>query len=181
VIDWLNGRTKGVNQDGVEVKASWHNGKTGLIGKSYDGTLANAVAASGVEGLSTIVPISAIASYYDYTRTNGVIQRGNNYLASLSNTVTNPDRRAYCKPVRDFLDANDGDENGDYSDFWAVRDYLKDLDKVKASVFITHGIQDENVRADHFSKWWYGLKERNVPRKLWILRQGHVDPFDGRR
>ena len=37
------------------------------------------------------------------------------------------------------------------------------------------------MRADHMSKWWYGLKERNVPRKLWILRQGHVDPFDGRR
>ena len=181
MIDWLNGRIPGVDKNGNPVVASWHNGKTGLIGKSYDGTLANAVAASGVEGLSTIVPISAIASYYDYTRTNGVIQRGNNYLASLSNTVTNPDRRDYCKPVRDFLDANDGDENGDYSDFWAVRDYLKDLDKVKASVFITHGVQDENVRADHFSKWWYGLKARNVPRKLWILRQGHVDPFDGRR
>ncbi len=37
------------------------------------------------------------------------------------------------------------------------------------------------MRADHFSKWWYGLKERDVPRKLWIMRQGHVDPFDGRR
>jgi X-Pro dipeptidyl-peptidase len=181
VIDWLNGRTKGVDKDGVEVKADWHNGKTGLIGKSYDGTLANAVAASGVDGLTTIVPISAIASYYDYTRTNGVVQRGNHYLQSLASTVTNPDRRAYCKPVRDELDANDGDATGDYSDFWAVRDYLKDLDKVKASVFITHGIQDENVRADHFSKWWYGLKARGVKRKLWILRQGHVDPFDGRR
>ena len=90
------------------------------------------------------------------------------YLQSLASAVTNPDRRDYCKPVRDVLDANDGDENGDYSDFWAVRDYLKDLDKVKVSVFITHGIQDENVRADHFSKWWYGLKARNVPRTLWI-------------
>ena len=37
------------------------------------------------------------------------------------------------------------------------------------------------MRADHLSKWWYGLKERDVPRKLWIMRQGHVDPFDGRR
>ena len=37
------------------------------------------------------------------------------------------------------------------------------------------------MRADHFSKWWYGLKDRGVPRKLWIMRQGHVDPFDGRR
>src|SRR4029079_1386716 len=138
-------------------------------------------AASGVEGLTTIVPISAIASYYDYTRTNGVIQRGNNYLASLALAVTNPDRRDYCAPVRAQLDANDGDENGDYSDFWAVRDYLKDLDKVKASVFITHAVQDASVVAAHCSKWWYGLKERNVPRKLWILRQGHVDPFDGRR
>ena len=29
-----------------------------MIGKSYDGTLANGVAATGVEGLKTIVPIS---------------------------------------------------------------------------------------------------------------------------
>jgi X-Pro dipeptidyl-peptidase len=181
VIDWLNGRTPGVDKDGNPVVASWHNGKTGLIGKSYDGTLANAVAASGVDGLTTIVPISAIQSYYDYTRTNGVVQRGNNYLASLANTITNPDRRAHCAPIRDELSANDGDEHGDYTDFWAVRDYLKDVHKVRASVFITHGIQDENVRADHMSKWWYGLKANNVPRKLWILKQGHVDPFDNRR
>src|SRR5690349_6541932 len=112
VIDWLNGRTKGVDKNGVEVKADWHNGKSGLIGKSYDGTLANAVAASGVDGLTTIVPISAIASYYDYTRTNGVIQRGNHYLASLANTVTNPERRDYCLPVRNELNANDGGAHG---------------------------------------------------------------------
>jgi X-Pro dipeptidyl-peptidase len=181
VIDWLNGRIPGKYADGSPATATWHNGKTGLIGKSYDGTLANAVAASGVEGLTTIVPISAIASYYDYTRTNGVIQRGNSYLSTLARDITNPDRRDYCLPIRNELAANDGDEHGDYTDFWAVRDYLKDLDKVKASVFITHGVQDENVRADHYSKWWYGLKARNVPRKLWIMRQGHVDPFDGRR
>ena len=29
-----------------------------MIGKSYDGTLANGVAATGVEGLKTIVPVS---------------------------------------------------------------------------------------------------------------------------
>ena len=46
VIDWLNGRAAGVDKDGTPVVAPWHNGKTGLIGKSYDGTLANAVAAS---------------------------------------------------------------------------------------------------------------------------------------
>ena len=44
-----------------------------MIGKSYDGTLANAVAATGVKGLETIVPISAIGSWYKYQRTNGVV------------------------------------------------------------------------------------------------------------
>ena len=181
VIDWLNGRARGVDKNGTEVVATWHNGKTGLIGKSYDGTLANAVAASGVDGLSTIVPISAIQSYYDYTRTNGVIQRGNSYLVTLANAITDEADLPGCAHIRAELAANDGDEHGDYTDFWRVRDYLPDVDKVKASVFITHGIQDENVRADHMSKWWYALKERGVPRKLWILRQGHVDPFDNRR
>ena len=70
-----------------------------MIGKSYDGTLANAAAATGVDGLTTIVPISAISSWYDYTRSNGVIQRGGSYPSSLANTVTNPDRRAYCAAI----------------------------------------------------------------------------------
>ena len=33
------------------VTADWHNGSAAMIGKSYDGTLANGVAATGVEGL----------------------------------------------------------------------------------------------------------------------------------
>ena len=41
-IDWLNGRRPGYDKDGNLVAASWHNGRTGMIGKSYDGTLANA-------------------------------------------------------------------------------------------------------------------------------------------
>ncbi|NHC13765.1 Xaa-Pro dipeptidyl-peptidase [Motilibacter deserti] len=181
VIDWLNGRARAFDAAGTEQFATWDNGKSALIGKSYDGTLANAVAASGVEGLTTIVPISAISSYHDYTRSNGVILRGNNYLASLANTVTNPERRGYCKPVRDVLDANDGDETGDYSQFWEVRDYLKDVKKVKASVFVYHGLNDDNVMPDHFSKWWYALAKQGVPRKIWLSQEGHVDPFDSRR
>ena len=42
-----------------------------MIGVSYNGTLANAVAATGVRGLTTIVPIAAISSWYDYYRANG--------------------------------------------------------------------------------------------------------------
>jgi X-Pro dipeptidyl-peptidase len=48
-------------------------------------------------------------------------------------------------------------------------------------VFVIHGINDFNVKPDHFSKWWYGLQENDVPRKLWLTQTGHIDPFDFRR
>ncbi|MFE9201419.1 Xaa-Pro dipeptidyl-peptidase [Micromonospora sp. NPDC007230] len=180
-IDWLNGRRPGYDAAGREVVADWHNGRTGMIGKSYDGTLANAAAASGVDGLTTIVPISAISSWYDYSRSNGLVTRANNYSGSLANTVTNPARRAYCAPVRTALGQGGDDVTGDYSDFWAERDYVPHADRVKASVFVVHGINDDNVRPDHFSKWWEALGAQGVPRKLWMTGTGHVDPFDFRR
>ncbi len=178
-IDWLNGRIPGTDHLGGAALADWHNGKTGMIGKSYDGTLANGVASTGVEGLSTIVPISAISSWYDYSRSNG-IRFNTNYPASLSNTVTNASRRAHCAEVRSILSATDGDETGDYTEFWVERDYNKDAKNVRSSVFVVHGLQDNNVKADHFSKWWYALPS-HVQKKLWLTRTGHIDPFDFRR
>ena len=178
-IDWLQGRRTAHDKNGNVVAAGWHTGKAGMIGKSYDGTLANAAASTGVEGLTTIVPISAISSWYDYTRSNGVIQRGGSYPSSLANTVTNPDRRAYCAATRAMMAATDGDEHGDYTPFWAERDYVPNADNVDASVFVVHGTNDENVRPDHFSKWWKELK--HTRRKLWLTQTGHIDPFDFRR
>ena len=151
-----------------------------MIGKSYDGTLANGAASTGVEGLSTIVPISAISSWYDYTRSNGVVTRSNSYPSSLSNTVTDPARRAHCAAVRATMALTDGDETGDYTPFWVERDYNPDAGNVRASVFVVHGLQDDNVMPDHFSKWWDALPS-NVARKLWLTRTGHIDPFDFRR
>ncbi|MEU3456318.1 Xaa-Pro dipeptidyl-peptidase [Micromonospora sp. NPDC006766] len=180
-INWLNGRTAGRNAAGQAVKATWHNGKTGMIGKSYDGALAEATAVTGVSGLTTIVPIGGVSEWYDYTRSNGLVTRGNHYPASLSNTVTNSNRRAYCKPVRDALSVEDGDATGDYTSFWNERSYVKKANKIKASVFMVHGLNDDNVKPDHMSKFWYALAENNVPRKLWLSQEGHVDPFDFRR
>ena len=54
VIDWLNGRAPGHDNDGNPVTAPWHNGNAAMIGKSYDGTPANGLAATGVDGLTTI-------------------------------------------------------------------------------------------------------------------------------
>jgi X-Pro dipeptidyl-peptidase len=180
-IDWLNGRVPGYDKDGNLVVADWHNGKTGMIGKSYDGTLANATAATGVDGLTTIVPISAISSWYDYTRSNGIRLMGPNYPSFLSNAVTNPSRRALCATFRNILNATDGDETNDYTPFWAERDYNPHVGNVKASVFVVHGVNDNNVKPDHFGKWWAGLRQAHVERKIWLTLTGHVDPFDFRR
>src|SRR6185503_7105120 len=180
VVDWLNGRTLGVDGAGNPVVADWHNGKSGMIGKSYDGTLANGVAATGVAGLETIVPISAISTWYRYSRMGG-IRFNTHYPASLASAVTNVNRRAACAASRTAMSAADGDDTGDMNAFWDDRDYLSDVGNVHASVFATHGLQDDNVRPDHLAEWWEGLKANGVPRKLWLLREGHVDPFESRR
>ncbi|MER6576859.1 Xaa-Pro dipeptidyl-peptidase [Nonomuraea sp. NPDC001023] len=185
VIDWLNGRAKAVRADGTPAVADWTTGDAAMIGKSYDGTLANAVAATGVEGLKTIVPISAISSWYKYQRSNGVVYNYD-YASWLTNYV-DTDPEAKCQAVRDRMDAEDGDDTGDYNAFWNERDYLKgllgDVSKVRASVFVVHTVNDLNVRPDNFSAWWQALAQRNVPRKIWVGQYQHVDPFDfeGRR
>lgn len=180
VVDWLQGRAPGHYAGGEAATATWHNGKAGMIGKSYDGTLANGVAATGVVGLTTIVPIAGISDWYGYSRTNG-IRHNTDYPASLSNTVTNPDRRALCAPTRTAMSAVDGDETGDVNAFWAERDYTTDIDKVTASVFAVHGLNDDNVRMSQLGDYWDALSERDVPRKIWLSRLGHVDPFEYNR
>lgn len=185
VIDWLNGRATAYSADGTTVTADWATGKAAMIGKSYDGTLANAVAATGVEGLETIVPISAISSWYRYQRSNGVIFNYN-YMSYLSRVI-DTDPAAKCAAKRAQLDIDADDGTGDYNDFWAERDYiagtLGDASKVRASVFVAHTVNDLNVKPDHFSAWWQALADRNVPRKIWVGQYQHVDPFDfeGRR
>ncbi|TGO03927.1 Glycerol-3-phosphate ABC transporter, periplasmic glycerol-3-phosphate-binding protein [Serinibacter arcticus] len=180
VVDWLNGRVPGFDADGAPVDATWHNGKSAMFGKSYDGTLANGVAATGVEGLETIVPIDAITQWYRYSRTNG-IRHNTHYPQSLSNTVTNPERRELCAPTRAIMNEVDGDTDGDVNDFWQERNYQLDADNVTAAVFAIQGLNDDNVRMSQFNEWWDALAANDVPRKVWLPRQGHIDPFDFRR
>ncbi|WP_427037112.1 Xaa-Pro dipeptidyl-peptidase [Cytobacillus pseudoceanisediminis] len=180
VIDWMNGRAKAWDQDNNEVKADWTTGNVGMIGKSYDGTLANGVAATGVEGLKTIVPIGAISSWYNYYRYEGLTYY-NNGPGGLASRVASSSRKDVCKPVFDRLNAEADDPSGDYNEFWDERNYVKDVKNVKASVFAVHGLNDFNVKMNHLADWWLALSKEEVPRKLWLTQTGHVDPFDFRR
>ncbi|HEX2130131.1 MAG TPA: Xaa-Pro dipeptidyl-peptidase [Actinophytocola sp.] len=180
VIDWLNGRGKATYADGTPARATWTTGKVGMIGKSWDGSVANGVAATGVEGLETIVPIAAISSWYDYYRDNGAIYTADFGPAWLSGYV-NGRPPEVCQPVRDALLAGSANETGNYNAFWHERNFVPDARKVKASVFVAHGINDLNVETKHFAQWWDALARHGVPRKIWLGQPGHVDPFDFRR
>ncbi|RBP92915.1 X-Pro dipeptidyl-peptidase [Cytobacillus firmus] len=180
VIDWMNGRAKAWDKNNNEVKADWTTGNVGMIGKSYDGTLANGVAATGVEGLKTIVPIGAISSWYNYYRYEGLTYY-NNGPGGLASRVASSSRKDACRPVFDRLNEEADDPSGDYNEFWDERNYVKDVKNVKASVFAVHGLNDFNVKMNHLADWWIALSKEEVPRKLWLTQTGHVDPFDFRR
>ncbi|MFI5936593.1 Xaa-Pro dipeptidyl-peptidase [Actinoplanes sp. NPDC051494] len=178
-IDWLNGRAPGFAADGTRVTAkAWTTGKVGMIGKSWDGSVANGVAATGVKGLETIVPIAAISSWYDYMRYNGTL-RTRNYPNYLQGYVS--DRIAECAAVTSSLAGDSAEDTGDYNSYWRARDYRPSASKVRASVFVVHGVNDLNVATPQFSKWWDELADAGVPRKIWLHQTGHVDPFDVRR
>lgn len=181
VIDWLNGRARAytARTGGERTRAGWSNGRTGMIGKSYDGTIANGVAATGVKGLRTIVPISAITSWYDYYFAQGapLYDSGPEWL---SDYVESPEARERCAAVQRRL-VEQAPRTGDLTRLWTERDYVKDAGKVKASVFAVHGMQDLNVRTKHLGQWWDALAAHGVERKIWLSQTGHVDPFDYRR
>ena len=189
VIDWLNGRARGFDEQGNRVSADWTTGAVGMTGVSYNGTLPNQVATTGVEGLETIIPVSAISSWYDYYRANGLVvaphseTQGvgeNAYLGEDTDVLADfiggsrmDDRCAGTIPA--LLRAQDR-VTGDWNAFWEARDYLDDVRRIRASVFVVHGLNDWNVKTKAFAEWWYRLDRYGVERKIWLHNGGHGGP-----
>ena len=191
-IDWLNGRARGFDDAGNPVSADWTTGDVGMVGTSYNGTLPNQVATTGVEGLKTIIPVSAISSWYDYYRANGLVVAphsntngagDNGYLGEdtdvLGDYIGGPrmeDPNGKCRFMHDYLLNEQDRVTGDYSAFWAARDYLGKVDRITASVFVVHGLNDFNVKTKAFAEWWYRLAANGVERKIWLHNGGHGGP-----
>ncbi len=180
VVDWLNGRAKGYDTTGAPVTADWTTGAVGMTGVSYNGTLPNQVATTGVKGLRTIVPVAAISSWYDYYRANGLVVAPGGYQGEDADvlaqfTAGRARAEGACADEIAELTARQDRVTGDYSKFWQDRDHL-DAKKVTASVLVVHGLNDWNVRTEHFAGWWDALAKRGVPRKLWLHQGGHGSP-----
>jgi X-Pro dipeptidyl-peptidase len=183
VIDWLNGRAPGyTTPDGNEaVNAFWSTGKVGMTGTSHPGTLALAAATTGVDGLEVIIPIAPNTSPYHYYRSNGLVRHPFGFLGEdidyLYDYVHsgNPERRDYCDcNVRDQEMANGLDRiTGDYNEFWAARDYLKNLAPLKAAVLMSHAFNDWNVVPEHSNRIYQALKANGVTTHVYYHQGGH--------
>jgi X-Pro dipeptidyl-peptidase len=188
VIDWLNHRVNGFSNktDNMQVKADWSNGKVGMTGKSYLGTLAIAAAVTGVEGLKTIVPESSISNWYEYYRCNGLNVAPSGFQGDDADQLAQ-----YCfsrmfdpedyKTVKNHFDnvlekirIDEDRVTGNYNKFWDERNYLNDVDKIKTSVFIVHGLRDWNVKPKQFDMLWKELEKNNIPRKMMLHQGAHI-------
>ncbi|CCH29592.1 Xaa-Pro dipeptidyl-peptidase [Actinosynnema sp. NPDC047251] len=177
VVDWLNGRARGTDSAGRAVTASWSSGSVGMTGISYNGTLPNMVATTGVAGLKTIVPIAAQSSWYDYYRANGLVVAPGGYQGEDADVLAKAVvTRSGCADEIAALTQRQDRVSGDYNAFWDERNYTRQAGQVKASVFVMHGQGDWNVKGSQYSQWWEALRRNNVPRKIWLHRGGHAAP-----
>jgi X-Pro dipeptidyl-peptidase len=172
VIDWLNGRAKAFDKSGKEIFATWANGKVGMSGVSYNGTLPVMVAATGVDGLKAIIPIAAISSWYNYYRANGLVVGPGGYIGEdadeLGYYIV---RKRACKKELEKLAIDMGREHGDYSQFWQDRDYISKANNIKAATFIIHGQSDWNVKQKHATELWKALG--STPKRMFLHKGGH--------
>ena len=186
VIDWLNGRAKGYTEPygNEEVKALWSTGKVGMTGTSYNGTIPLAAATTGVEGLEVIIPIAPNTSYYHYYRSNGLVRSPGGYLGEdidvLYDYIHSGDesKRSHNNTkVRDTEMKNGMDRlTGDYNNFWAGRDYLNDMEPMKAALLMSHGFNDWNVMPEHSYRIYKKAKEMGLETGIYYHQYGHGGP-----
>jgi X-Pro dipeptidyl-peptidase len=174
VIDWLNGKGTAFDQDNNPVDAYWTTGATTMIGTSYDGTLPIGAATLGVEGLKAIVPIAGVTSYYEHRRSNGGVSTIGDSDSLFVNVLTrrNPE---VCHYLQAEIARGTGRKTGDYNFFWHERNMVKDQRRIRAAVFFSHGLNDQNVKMKHPVPLYRALRQRGHPTKIWLNQGGHGD------
>ncbi|MEG2455944.1 MAG: CocE/NonD family hydrolase, partial [Oscillospiraceae bacterium] len=189
VIEWLNGDADRIaytnKEDNIAISADWSNHNIGMTGRSYAGTTQFGLATTGVEGLKTVVPVAGIASWYDYTNSQGLSTNGEaNYTETLAwycngRFQDEADYATIATPYGNYLNQLRIDQvalNGDYGPHWQGRDYTLNGSGIKCPALIVHGLNDENVRTKQFDMMYNAFTKAGQNTKL-LLHQGtHVTP-----
>ncbi|WP_085066671.1 CocE/NonD family hydrolase [Catenuloplanes japonicus] len=174
VVDWLDGKGRAFDADGNVVSARWSARSVGMYGVSYNGTLPIMAAITGRSALRTIIPMSAVTSWYDYYRANGLVVAPGGWqgedLDIMAKYVLSRANPEACAPNMAYLEQAQGRDTGDYSAVWAARDYTAQAHKIKASVFVIQGLADWNVKPKQGTQLWDAL---GVEKKLWLYNRGH--------
>lgn len=185
VVEWLHGDRRAFTDrtSGVEIAAWWCNGNVAMTGRSYLGTLATAVATTGVPGLKAIISEAAISSWYDYYRENGLVRAAGGFQGEDADTLADETFSRTKRPadyrriektnaryVAQMAKAMDR-ETGNYNAFWDARNYRKDFAGIKAAVMMVHGLNDTNVRPSNVKALADALQDLPVTSKL-VLHQG---------
>ncbi|HEM2761815.1 TPA: Xaa-Pro dipeptidyl-peptidase, partial [Streptococcus suis] len=154
-------------------------------GLSYLGTMSNALATTGVDGLEVVIAEAGISSWYDYYRENGLVTSPGGYPGEDLDSLT---ALTYSKSLQagDFLRSKEAYEkglaaeraaldrtSGDYNQYWQDRNYLLQADKVKCEVVFTHGSQDWNVKPIHVWNMFHALPS-HVKKHLFFHNGAHV-------
>ena len=86
--------------------------------------------------------------------------------------------RASCDTsVRDeTMHANFDRVTGDYNEFWAGRDYLNDLESMKAAMLMAHAFNDWNVVPEHSVRIVDAIKRKGLPCQVYFHQGGHGGP-----
>lgn len=188
VVEWLHGdRTAYADRKGtIAVDADWSNGKVGMTGRSYAGTMPFAVATTGVPGLETIVPVAGIADWYSQQNQQGAQRYWpeevlNSFLSYYCTSRYNDPE--LTEEMRNRLDAfhhalslEQLKTGTDYSPFWEDGNYTLAADGLKCPALIVHGLHDENVSTKQFEMMFDSFKKAGQNVKL-LLHQGpHITP-----
>jgi X-Pro dipeptidyl-peptidase len=86
---------------------------------------------------------------------------------------------AGCTHTETQLAGIESAATGDKGPYWQVRDYNAQVERVRAPVFLVHGLQDWNVKPDHVLPWAELLREK-VPVKMWLGQWAHDYPNHNR-
>lgn len=192
VVEWLAGDrvafTDRTSQ--IAIKADWSNHKIAMTGRSYLGTLATAVATTGVKGLQTIISEAAISDWYQYYRDNGLVIAPGGFpgedmdvLAELVfSRMKDPADWLRNKKQWQLFQENTTQlqdrQTGNYNAYWDSRNYLNHTNQINIDIVSVHGLNDWNVKPRQVYRLWQALRDNGHHNKL-ILHQGqHININD---
>ncbi len=183
VVDWLNGRAPAfTTRDGdTQLLADWATGKVGMMGTSYNGSLAIAAAATGVQGLDAIVPISPVSDYYEYYRANGMVRGPGGWQGEDSDVLadvvyTRQDEtypRMKCRSLIEQIGRDEDRVSGDRNAFWDERNLNALVPNMHAAVLLAHGNNDNNVMTKNASAFYEAVKKLGLPHQFFFHQGGH--------